>query len=306
VPEGTAAAPDGAVAASWGPATDGIVRTGPAFTLSIHSTIDQQARWLQTRSPEYLLTYPSNVLALVQHSERHGWRLPSLREVRTFGELVEPHVRAACQRIWSVPVTDIYSSQEVGYIALQCPQAAHYHVQSENVLVEVLDDTGRGCMAGEIGRVVVTSLHNFAMPLIRYDIGDFAEVGPSCPCGRGLPVLRRIVGRQRNMLLLPDGDRRWPSIELAQSEELRTFPPIEQFQLVQTSLTQLDMLLVVLQPLSADDERRLLGWIRTAVGHPFEVAFRYVSTIPRSASGKFEDFRCELPAGETSALCTRN
>ena len=97
----------------------------------------------------------------------------------------------------------MYSSQEVGYIALECPTGESYHVQAENVLVEVLDDQDRPCSPGDVGRVVVTALHNFATPLLRYDIGDYAEVGAPCPCGRGLPALRRIMGRQRNMALLP-------------------------------------------------------------------------------------------------------
>ena len=127
--------------------------------------------------------------------------------MRTFGEILEPVCRATCQQVFGVKVVDMYSSQEVGYIALQCPEHEHYHVQAENLLVEVLAEDGRGCGPGEVGRVVVTTLHNFAMPLLRYDIGDYAEVGASCPCGRGLGVLTRILGRQRNLLVLPDGRR---------------------------------------------------------------------------------------------------
>ena len=78
----------------------------------------------------------------------------------------------------------MYSSQEVGYIALQCPENESYHIQAENVLVEILDDDGLPCEPGEVGRVVVTALHNLATPLLRYDIGDYAEVGSPCSCGR--------------------------------------------------------------------------------------------------------------------------
>jgi phenylacetate-CoA ligase len=228
--------------------------------------------------------------------------LPGLREARTFGELLEPRVRQACREVWGVKVVDMYSSQEVGYLALQCPDTDHYHVQSENVLVEVLGDDGQPSRPGEVGRLVVTSLHNFAMPLLRYDIGDYAEVGGTCACGRGLPVLRRIMGRQRNMAILPDGRRRWPSIELAGTSDLSDFPPIHQFQLVQRSLTAMEMLLVALRPLTADEEQKLRGWIITAVGYPFEVTFRYVESIERSPFGKFEDFRCEVPAADLRAV----
>ncbi|HEY4311713.1 MAG TPA: hypothetical protein VGN12_19865 [Pirellulales bacterium] len=294
LPGDEAGPPHGVSSEDWGPATRGIVDTGPSHTLNIHSTVDQQADWLLRRDPDYLLTYPSNLAALVQHSQANGWRLPRLRQARTFGELLEPRVREQCRRVWNVAVVDMYSSQEVGYLALQCPDTENYHVQCENVLVEVLDDQGQACPPGSIGRVVVTSLHNFATPLLRYDIGDYAEVGEPCPCGRGLPVLKRIMGRQRNMAILPDGRRRWPSIELVGTEDLADFPPIHQFQLIQRSRTSMEMLLVALRPLTPADEERLRGWVLTALGHPFEVGFRYVDEIPRGPLGKFEDFRCEI------------
>ena len=102
-------------------------------------------------------------------------RLPRLREVRTSGEALDPEVRGLCREAWGVPVIDMYSANEVGYIALQCPGTEHYHVMAEGLLVEVLDDAGRACRPGETGRVVVTTLHNFAMPLVRYVIGGLVE-----------------------------------------------------------------------------------------------------------------------------------
>ncbi len=296
VSDAGAAPPDGASFDDWGPATKGIVRTGAAYTLSVQSSIEQQVEWLLRRDPDYLLSYPSNVLALIQHGRQHGWRLPRLKEVRTFGELLEPPVRRACREHWGVPIVDMYSSQEVGYIALQCPESENYHVQSENLLLEVLNEQGQPCVAGEVGRVVVTPLHNFAMPLLRYDIGDYAEVGAPCSCGRGLPVLNRIMGRQRNMAILPNGDRRWPAVELANTSDVENFPPIQQFQLVQRSLTRMEMLLVTPRPLTAEEESRLRGWIEIAVGYPFEIQLTYVTQIPRGANGKYEDFRCEVVA----------
>ena len=151
--------PDGRIGQSWGPATAGITRTGPSATLHIKAGIDQQIPWLVKQDPEYLITYPSNVLALARKCEQRGIKLPSLREVRTFGEILEPHTREAVRRAFGVKTVDMYSSQEVGYIALQCPDHEHYHVQSENVLVEVLREDGTPCEVGEIGRIAVTAYH---------------------------------------------------------------------------------------------------------------------------------------------------
>lgn len=290
--------PLGSTGDNWGIATQGLVPTGPCHSLSISATTEQQLDWLARVNPHMLLSYPSNLLMLARQSAAKRFRPSNLVEVRTFGELLEPHVRQACRQAWDVPVVDMYSSQEVGYIALQCPETENYHVQAEGLYVEVLDDAGRPCMPGQIGRIVVTTLHNFAMPLLRYDIGDFAEVAAPCSCGRGLPTLKRIVGRQRNMALLPDGGRRWPAIELHDQVGMADFPPIMQFQLIQRSLKMAELLLVAPRPLTGPEEKLLRHWTQQALGHPFEITLTYMQEIPRSASGKFEDFRCEVPQEE--------
>jgi phenylacetate-CoA ligase len=188
-------------------------------------------------------------------------------------------------------MTDIYSAQEVGIIAVQCPEHPTYHVQSESVLVEILDADGAPCRPGETGRIVVTDLMNFASPLIRYEIGDYAEVGEACPCGRGLPVLNRILGRSRNMLRLPSGDRLWPRYHVSR---LTPIAPIRQVQLVQVSLQEIHVNLVVARPVTADEENALSESIGASLGHRFRLVFNYLDEIPRSPNGKFEDFRCDL------------
>ena len=172
-------------------------------------------------------------------------------------------------------------------IALQCPEHPHYHVQAESLLVEVLGSDGAPCGPGETGRLVVTPLNNFATPLIRYEIGDYAEVGEACSCGRGLPVLNRILGRVRNMATLPSGETFWPRFY---SDDLAKVAPIRQVQLVPRSVHDIDVRLVVARPLTAEEEERLKSVILEYLGHPFTLGFTYVDEIPRSAGGKYEDF----------------
>jgi len=287
--------PDGETLSNWGSATRGIIQTGPGALLSVKSDVEQQAQWLKRRNPAYLMCYPTCALALARLFAERRETVSQLREIRTFGEIVEPNVRQAWQEAWGVPVVDVYSTGEVGYVALQCPEHEHYHVQSENVLVEILDEQNRPCSPGEIGRVVITTLHNFAMPLIRYEIGDYAEVGERCPCGRSLPVLNRILGRQRNMLLLPDGRRRWPSLEHVEGDRDTNLPPIGQMQVVQKTREEIEVNLVAARALSTDEESVLMTHLTQALGDSFRIDFNYVTHIPRSPSGKFEDFRCEIP-----------
>jgi phenylacetate-CoA ligase len=279
--------PHGSIGANWGPATEGVCETGPAMMLNITSTVSQQVDWLLRQKADYLIAYPSNLIAIAQYCIEHNIELPSFQQIRTFGELLGEEVRPMCREIWNAPVVDMYSSQEVGYIALQCPHYEHYHIQSECVLVEVLNDENLPCAPGEIGRIVITTLHNYVMPLLRYEIGDYAEVGEPCECGRGLPVIKRIWGRKRNMLVLPSGEKRWP---ILRGDVYRDIAPIRQFQFVQTSLTHINVRLVVEEPITVEQENALKALIHSRLGDEFELTLTYHEEIPRSAGGKFEDF----------------
>ncbi len=271
----------------WGPATDAVYTTGPSATFSISNDIGVQLAWLVEQNPDYLLSHPSNVLALARRCLETGTHIGNLREVRTFGETLLPGLREMCQQAWGVPVTDAYSAEEVGNIALQCPSHEHYHVQAENLLVEIIDAEGLPCAPGQVGRVVITTLHNFAMPLIRYANGDYAEAGEPCPCGRGLPVLKRIMGRQRNMLILPDGTRHWPSFP---AEIWADIAPIRQIQLVQHSLRHVGVNLVIDQPLIPEQQQRFIRALQKSLGYPFEIELRHVKQIERGANCKYEGF----------------
>ncbi len=265
--------------------------TGPMIHRDIEGAIDDHLDWLAECNPDYLLTYTTFARELARRAAERKCAVPGLRAVETMGEVMTPEVREAVRRAWDVPVVDMYAAQEVGPIALQCPSSEHYHVQAETILVEVVDDDGRPVPPGGEGRVVVTPLHNFAMPLLRYAIGDHAVMGEPCACGRGLPVLDRILGRTRNMVVLPSGERAWARISGTPFIEIA---PLRQIQIVQRSLETVDVNLVAIRPLDAVEERRLRGVLTEALGHPFVFRLRYVDEIPRSPGGKFEDFRSEL------------
>jgi phenylacetate-CoA ligase len=230
---------------------------------------------------------------LARLSLRRGARLEGLLEVRTLAESLGPEVRALCREAWGVPLTDLYSASETGYLALQCPEHEHYHVQSEGVLLEVLDEAGAPCTPGQVGCVVVTALHNFATPLVRYDIGDYAEVGEPCACGRGLPVLRRILGRVRNMLTTADGRKFWPVFG---TRALMDAAPLLQHQFVQKAFDLVEARLVVASPLSAEQEARVRERVLSQLPSGMRLQIAYCDRIERNASGKFEDFVSEVSA----------
>jgi phenylacetate-CoA ligase len=285
--ENTAMAPAGATVQTWGEPLSRFYQTGKFHYLNSASDVAEQAVWLLQRNPDYLISHPSNLVALLDELTRLGDCPSSLAQLRTVGEALPDALRDSVREQLGIPLVDLYSAQEVGYLALQCPEHEHYHVQSESVFVELLNESGLPVAPGESGRVVVTDLRNYAFPLIRYDIGDYAMWGEACACGRGLPVLSRIHGRARGMLRLPDGSQRWPNFGFRQ---IAGVVSLRQFQLVQHGLEQLELKVVAERPMRLDQEKQVKQILREYLRHNFEIQISYHPEIPRAATGKYEDF----------------
>lgn len=279
--EGRASAP------GWNAASASAFENGPSFLFDVNRPVSEQIDWLFDVRPDYLLANPTLLRELVCETVRRGARPDWLRGVATHGEVLDGGLRELVMAQWRLAIADIYSAMEIGYIALQCPQGTNYHVQSEVCLVEILDEHGRECGPGEIGRVVVTPLYNFAMPLLRYALGDFAEAGAPCACGRGLPVLSRILGRERNMVRKADGELYWPEFEDA---FLAARGIVRQFQVVEVAPLDLEARVVAPRALSTDEEQSVRAALQGVFGREFRVAFRHVDAISRGRTGKYEDF----------------
>ncbi|MDP6589262.1 MAG: phenylacetate--CoA ligase family protein [Alphaproteobacteria bacterium] len=285
--------PDGAQYENWSAIAAQTFVTGPSCVLHVSTKIHQQVEWLLRMKPDYLFTRAGNAQALAQHCLRENIEFPFLRQVITFSDLLRSEARAVCREAWGVPVVDMYSAAEVGYIALQCPDSENYHIQSESVYVEILDEAGRRCAPGEVGQVIVTPLHNFAMPLLRYASGDLAEVG-ECACGRGLPALRRIIGRTRSVLALPNGEHVFPELQ----DLLIDLPMVRQFQILRRERESLDVKLVVARELTEGEAALLERELQTRFHYPFRLKISYHDELARSPSGKFHDFKDVYGGGD--------
>jgi phenylacetate-CoA ligase len=285
LPRGVADYPDGRRHDRWGPVSAIPFPTGPAFQLATHASLEQQWEWVQRVRPAYLDAMPSLIRGYA-HIAGDDAR-PGLECILTAGEVVDPALRSLAAKRLGAKIHDKYSTQEAGCMAIQCPDCEAYHVQSEAVILEVLDDAGKPCKPGEIGRVVVTPFFNFATPLFRYDIGDFAEVGSACSCGRSLPTLSRIMGRRRNILVAPDGKHYWPTLD---SFEFFVIAQSREHQFRQVAPDVLEIWLVVDSPRTPEQEEAMRRIIAAALPSPFEIRFRYVAEFPRGPSGKHEEF----------------
>jgi phenylacetate-CoA ligase len=160
---------------------------------------------------------------------------------------------------------------------------------SENLIVEILDQDNRPCKTGEVGRVVITDLQNTANPIIRYDIGDYAEVGEPCTCGRHLPTLKRILGRERGLFVRADGSKFWPT---AGQQRIERVVAMRQWQMIQHSLTDIEYRMVTDEPLTEEQHSKLTEIVNKNLGFKSEVRIvNYQGTLPLF-NGKYEESVC--------------
>ncbi|MFN7991119.1 MAG: AMP-binding protein [Candidatus Micrarchaeia archaeon] len=210
-----------------------------------------------------------------------------MKSVYCGGEVLRSRTRESIESSFSAEVFQRYGNTEFGFVAWECPQEHRLHVCSSSVILEILDAKGKPRKSGE-GEVALTTLHNLAMPLIRFRIGDLASWGKECPCGRGWPVLGSIAGRSGETVRLPSGRIRPTfAFNVLYDSEFR-FDGISQFQIVQESP---EVFVFRYIPSDGGPTREVLSEIekrirRACLGEDIEVGFQETDSISKSPSGK--------------------
>lgn len=271
--------------------------TGPFFGYNNRNSPEAQAAWIREQRPDYLLMQAAELEHLALQFHGDGRDL-GLRGCLAISQQLTQEMRGRIERTFGVQVQENYGLNEVGLVATRCPEGGRYHVHSENCLVEIVDSLGMPCRAGEWGRILVTSFANAAMPLLRYDADDLAEVadGP-CPCGRTLPTFAALRGRYRRTALLPPGT--WEYWIAFQSALNRMPPdvakPLRQYQLHQYRDGNFELRLVVSGALSEQFEglvREYWDTAREQVAPSLRIVT--VAEIPLAKGGKFQNFTSDF------------
>lgn len=275
---------------SWGFPWREEARRGWRRWIDVAAPPAEQLAAMAGLGPVYVNTHPSNILRLAIEALRSGVR-PDIPHIICVGEYLAPEVRELAREAFGSTVIDAFSSAEGGVIAIQCPEAGLYHIQSEQVLAEIIAADGAPCAPGGTGEVVVTPLYSYATPLLRYRSGDFVEAGPACACGRVLPTISRILGRREHMFRWPDGTRRLPEIDRVQITRLLGH---EQWALAQTG--EATALFRHAGSVSAATKGRLAEDLAKALGEDFALGFAAVEQLPLTSGGKRHFTFNEMPA----------
>ncbi len=273
---------------------DKLLRTEliPAFEMSEENLSRFVERIRQTR-PKMLFGYPSSLSLIARHAKKQGIAMDDLGIKVAFvtSERLYDEQKDDIEKIFGCPTANGYGGRDAGFIAHQCPSGS-MHITAEDIIVELIDSNGEVVPHGVPGEVVITHLATGEFPFIRYRTGDVAVLDDAtCECGRGLPLLKEIQGRTTDFIVAQNGT---VMHGLALIYILRDIPTIQEFQIVQESLDQIIIKLVVSDKFEEKDAQKIVKGFQMRLGEKVDVIIRKVDKIAAEKSGKFRYVKSNL------------
>jgi phenylacetate-CoA ligase len=274
---------------------DCLLRTDywPAFELD-ERLIGALLQRLRARPRAMLLGYASSLYLIARVAQALRITDITFKSVVSWGDKMFEHYRRTIEAQFRTVVHDTYACTEGFMIAAQCEEQ-RYHIMSPQVYVELLDADLQEVAPGELGYVVVTRLDNYSMPLIRYYLGDLAirqSGNPSCSCGRNLPMLQSVVGRDTDIVRTASGKHMIVHFFTAIFEQV---PEIRQFQVIQRNVGEIEIAFIRDRGFHQGLLRRVEQAIQTHLREPLTIVFREVTEIHPTPSGKPQIIQSFLP-----------
>ena len=248
-------------------------------------------RLKQDKKIRMLLGYASTFENLASYLLKCG-DTPDMFHIRCVisgAEALMESTREKLVKVFGCTVVSLYSNQENGMLAQECACHREFHWNSSSFYLELLKlNSDEKAEPGELGRVVITDLFNYATPMIRYDTGDLAVRKQTSDCGWNTICLERIEGRKADITYTAEGEPISPSTWGVLFWE---FPDIKQYQIIQESRTEY----VIRMNVEKDryDEAKLYTLVKNVVGD-VKIQFEYVDEIPVLSSGKFKRSICKI------------
>ena len=250
------------------------------------------ALW-QREKPQTVFGHSHSIYMLAKFLLEHNITDLRPRGVISTSMMLLEHERDAIEQAFKCKVFNRYGCEEVGLIASECEYHNGMHLNCHDVYVEFINSNGDACKPGEEGKIVLTDLNNYAMPLIRYQVEDIGTpTDRKCSCGRAMPLMENISGRVADFLKRKDGTL-VAGVSLVE-RTLTAIKGVEQMQLVQESFTNLTVNFVKSRDFDETTIPLLESEFKSSVGQDVEIIFNQFDNIPQEASGKFRFSICKF------------
>jgi len=245
--------------------------------------------------PREIRGYPSSLNTIAQYINENHLNGIRPKAVFTTAETLLDNFRENIETAFGCKVTDTYGCTEMAFYITQC-EFGTYHAHPEYGIIETINDAGEPVI-GEPGQLVCTSFINYAMPLIRYRLGDLVTIKKEeCRCGRHFPVVGEIVGRVDDIIITPEG-KKVGRLDPIFKGGLN----IKETQIVQTAIDEIVLKIVPAVGYSDDDRRFLEDQLIRRIGASTKFVFETVDEIPRDQRGKFRSVVSLINPGNKSA-----
>ncbi len=263
-------------------------------------TVPEVARLIRRHRVHGMIAFTGAALDLAKLVAESGVPFPRLGSVIVGAEKLHAEDRRYIEAALQTRVYETYGSREFMLMAAECPEHHRLHLTAEHHVVEVLDDAGRALPPGQPGRLAVTDLTNRAFPFIRYLNGDLGALATSpCACGRGLPVLEAVSGRESDAILTASGQR---ISGLLFPHQLRDASGIARYQVVDHGANRIELRIVPNPGFRDVELAPLRQALATLEGGRLELRVTMVDRIAPSANGKYRlVVRETATAGESGA-----
>lgn len=260
--------------------------------------LDKILQRIKAFKPHVLNGYASAIFGMCQHARRMRFDLSSvgIKLIVPQSEVLYEFQEKEMREVIGAPVMNEYGCVEVGAMAHVCPQGT-FHINHDHVMIEIIDDNGCPVKIGQPGRIVLTPLHAFAMPLIRYALGDRGTlINKTCSCGifPGLPVFKYVEGRDWDKVYSTDGQRFHTVLVYYAAKQAFPSRSVLEYQGIQEALNQIRFFVVKGPSFKVDDINKFENILREKLGISMRFTFEYVENIPRSNSGKMFYFICKI------------
>lgn len=233
--------------------------------------------------PKFIRGYPTAIYMFADYLKKNSLAPVTPKAVFTTAEVLLPSHRELIEEVFNCKVFDGYGCADGGGSAIECSEHNGHHVPIQRVVMEVVDEQGYPVGSGQSGTIVLTDLFNYSMPFIRYEVGDSGILSDqACPCGRGLPLVKSLLGRTTEIIRFRDGTTlSGPALTL-----IFMHFPILQYQIVQRDLDDLLIKIVKQRNYTEEDTNRLINTMEHHVGRQGSVHLEFVQDIQPTKAGK--------------------
>jgi phenylacetate-CoA ligase len=270
--------------------------------ISLFESTDNKINQITALNPDILDGYSGSLVLLAKEVKRRGVKSIDPKVMFGSAESIDVQSRRFLEKVFDAPYCDQYGAAEVDRSAWQCLERDEYHMDADSVITEFVDKDGKPVANGEKGEVVYTSLFNFAMPFIRYAIGDIGIPSENeCSCGITLPLMKGIEGRKDSFLTLPGNRIISPMIFNFAFSSFKYYNDVNQYRVKQrkTDLFEVDIEMVRGSFVEKEVEREFKKHIKKFIdiGEDevrFDVSF--VKEMPMLPTGKLMSVTSDVKA----------